>query len=56
MLAVHCPRHGRRVLLMHDDIDLVRSTPTGAVVDWTCFCGQRGSTTISRARRSDPAH
>ncbi len=51
MFAVHCPRHGRRVLLGYEDVVAVTNTADGPVVDWRCFCGERGRLS-SRPRRS----
>jgi hypothetical protein len=50
MIAPHCPRHGRRVLLGHDEITAVANTPSGVVVDWTCTCGHHGRTSFPHHR------
>ena len=48
MLAPHCPRHGRRVLLGYDEIGPVTNTADGVVVEWTCSCGHHGRTNYPR--------
>jgi hypothetical protein len=53
MFAVHCPRHGKRVLLTTDDITAVHHTNTGITVAWECFCGERGTWRVKRARQRD---
>ena len=50
MLAPHCPRHGRRVLLGHEDITSVTNVSDGVLVDWTCFCGHHGQSRFARSR------
>jgi len=48
MFSVHCPRHGRRVLLDTAFIDRIVNTTDGALVHWHCWCGARG---VLRNRR-----
>ena len=43
MFEVHCQSHGSRVLLDSSRIESVRNTPEGPVLDWRCWCGERGS-------------
>jgi hypothetical protein len=43
MFEVHCTSHGSRVLLDSSRIESVRNTPEGPVLDWRCWCGERGS-------------
>ena len=43
MFEIFCPSHGSRVLLDHSRIDALRTTPEGPVLDWRCWCGERGS-------------
>ena len=50
MLAPHCPVHGRRVLLGHDDITSVRNANDATVVEWTCSCGHRGQSRFEHRR------
>lgn len=49
MLAPHCPRHGRRVLLGHEDIVSVTNTADGIDVDWRCICGHQGRSRYGRS-------
>ncbi len=48
MLAPHCPRHGRRVLLGLDDITAVTNTADGIAIEWRCTCGHLGRTLTGR--------
>ena len=41
MYAPHCPRHGTRVLLSLDAIE-VTNTAAGIEVRWHCSCGHVG--------------
>lgn len=50
MLAPHCPRHGRRVLLGHEDITSVTNAGDTVVVDWVCFCGHHGQSRFPHHR------
>lgn len=54
MFSVHCPRHGHEVLLTEGRISGIHNTRGGVVVDWTCWCGQRGATRTGRSRPSAP--
>ena len=59
MFEVHCQAHGSRVLLDSSRIESVRNTPEGPVLDWRCWCGERGSLvrgTTARPVTSAPAH
>ncbi len=52
MFTVHCPRHGREVLLSERRVESVRSTTSGVELHWVCWCGHRGSMLTARLRRS----
>ena len=41
MFSVHCPAHGREVLLTTDQIERLEHTDLGIVVHWVCWCGER---------------
>ena len=58
MFEVHCTSHGSRVLLDSSRIESVRNTPEGPVLDWRCWCGERGSLVRGATRRAatTPAH
>jgi hypothetical protein len=43
MFEIYCPAHEARVLLDTSRIEGLRTTPDGPVVDWRCWCGERGS-------------
>lgn len=42
MLAVHCPRHGRQVLLGLGQICRIVNTDGGIEVHYRCTCGHEG--------------
>ena len=44
MFAAYCPQHGKTVLLGLSDIVAVSNTDDDIVVEWECFCGERGHT------------
>jgi hypothetical protein len=52
MFTVHCPRHGREVLLSERRIESLRNTLDGIEVGWVCWCGTRGTMLTGRLRRS----
>ena len=57
MFEVHCTAHGSRVLLDSSRIESVRNTPDGPVLDWRCWCGERGSLVRGTSPAAvDPAH
>jgi hypothetical protein len=43
MFTVHCPRHGRQVLLDDDRILGIDRDADGLRVRWICWCGHSGS-------------
>jgi len=43
MFVVHCPSHRSDVLLDNSRIRGWRTGSAGSVLDWECWCGQRGS-------------
>lgn len=49
MLAVHCPRHGCRVLLTERRIRALHNTPRGIVLEVECDCGERITLVTGRA-------
>lgn len=55
MLAVHCPRHGCRVLLSHQRIRALHNTPDGIVLQLECYDGERIVTVTGRAMSTGPA-
>lgn len=42
MMSVHCPRHGREVLLGHRQIRGVDGRGDDLTVRWVCWCGHEG--------------
>lgn len=43
MMSVHCPRHGREVLLGHRQILGIEGRGAEMTVRWVCWCGHEGS-------------
>jgi hypothetical protein len=52
MFRVHCHIHRSDVLLDWSRIEALRTTASGPVLDWHCWCGARGS--LVRGVRSVP--
>jgi hypothetical protein len=52
MFTVHCPQHGREVLLSERRIESLRNTRQGIELHWVCWCGHRGSMLTGRLRGS----
>ena len=52
MLTVHCPRHGREVLINERRILGIEPDGDHLTVSWVCWCGHRGSHRTGRPRRS----
>jgi hypothetical protein len=52
MFTVHCPQHGREVLLSERRIESLRNTRQGIKLHWVCWCGHRGSMLTGRLRGS----
>jgi len=48
MFAVHCPQHGREVLLSERHIESFRNTANGIEIRWVCWCGRHGVTRTGR--------
>ncbi|CAN5820546.1 hypothetical protein BH23ACT11_BH23ACT11_31320 [soil metagenome] len=42
MFDVHCPGHGKRILLFASDIQNIRNTQEGIYLHYRCFCGYEG--------------
>lgn len=55
MLAVHCPRHGCRVLLSSDRLRALYNTPDGIVLVLECSDGERIVVVSGRAVCAGPA-
>lgn len=55
MFAVHCPRHGTRVLLSERRIRTVHNTGNGIVVEAECYDGERVFVVTGRGAPQDPA-
>ena len=55
MFAAYCPRHGKTVLLGLSDIVAVTNTDDDIVVEWECFCGERGHTHTGRTHTGPTA-
>ncbi|HEX6567864.1 MAG TPA: hypothetical protein VF015_01830 [Acidimicrobiales bacterium] len=43
MISVHCPRHGREVLLGHHQILGIDGRGQDMTVRWICWCGHHGT-------------
>ncbi|HEY2813570.1 MAG TPA: hypothetical protein VGJ03_08920 [Acidimicrobiales bacterium] len=52
MFTVHCPHHGREVLLPERHIESLRNTIDGIEVRWVCWCGTRGTMMTGRLRNA----
>ncbi|TMM17308.1 MAG: hypothetical protein E6G01_06155 [Actinobacteria bacterium] len=48
MFSVHCPRHGKRVLLAPDGIEALVNDGGSIAVRWVCWCGARGTERFGR--------
>lgn len=48
MLSVHCPGHGRDVLIVTSRIERIDPSAAGHVVRWRCTCGTVGRTEVPR--------
>lgn len=53
MFTVHCPRHGREVLLGPRSIEAIANEAGGPVVRWRCHCGARGTHAVRPTHRAD---
>lgn len=42
MFAIHCPRHGSRVMLTLDAVDSMTRHNGCLALTYTCTCGHRG--------------
>lgn len=51
MFAVHCPRHGSRVLLDDRRILAIDNAARGVTVRWVCWCGYVGAHRTGRSHR-----
>lgn len=54
MINVHCPQHGRAVLLSLRHILGIENDDDGTTVHWVCWCGHRGSDQFSHDGESTP--
>jgi len=43
MMSIHCPRHGREVLVGHRQILGIEGQGADLTVRWECVCGHRGA-------------
>lgn len=55
MFTVHCPRHGREILLDSGRVRGLDNTTDGIVVTWECWCGHVGTTVTGRTAPARPA-
>ncbi|MGH3775558.1 MAG: hypothetical protein ACRDRR_07440 [Pseudonocardiaceae bacterium] len=55
MFAVHCPRHGTRVLLTERRIRALHNTGTGIVIEAECYDGERVFVVTGRGAPADLA-
>ncbi|MGH3978162.1 MAG: hypothetical protein ACRDRZ_04035 [Pseudonocardiaceae bacterium] len=54
MIAVHCPRHGARVLLTERRIRALHNTDDGIVMELECYDGERIVVVTGRGAPNDP--
>lgn len=52
MFEVYCPTHQSRVLLSSSCIEALHNTPDGIVLEWRCWCGDRGTRAADGSCRS----
>ena len=43
MMSIHCPRHGREVLVGHRQILGIDGRGADMTVRWVCVCGHQGT-------------
>ena len=43
MMTIHCPRHGREVLVGHRQILGIDGRGADMTVRWVCWCGHEGT-------------
>ncbi|HKY69022.1 MAG TPA: hypothetical protein VJM49_21720 [Acidimicrobiales bacterium] len=55
MFSVHCPRHGREILLDSGRIRGLDTTSDGIVLTWECWCGHVGTNLTGRPAHPAPA-
>lgn len=55
MFAVHCPRHGSRVLLSERRIRALHHTDSGLVMEAECYDGERVFVVTGRRAPATPA-
>jgi len=55
MFSVECPRHGGRVLLFPDNIEMLVNTVSAIEIHWRCTCGEAGVKTLARSGGLPPA-
>ena len=55
MFAVHCPRHGSRVLLSERRIRALHHTDNGIVIEAECYDGERVFVVTGRRAPADVA-
>ena len=53
MFAVHCPRHGTRVLLTERRIRVLHNTEAGIVIEAECYDGERVFVVTGRCATAD---
>lgn len=53
MFAVHCPRHGTRVLLTERRIRALHNTEAGIVIEAECYDGERVFVITGRGAAAD---
>lgn len=54
MFAVHCPRHGARVLLTERRIRALHNTDAGIMIEAECYDGERVFVVTGRDAAADP--
>jgi hypothetical protein len=55
MFSVECPRHGGRVLLFPDNIEMLVNTVSAIEIHWRCTCGEAGVQILARSGGRQPA-
>lgn len=51
-MSVHCPRHGREVLLGHRQILGIDGRGHDMTVRWICWCGHHGTHRVHPASQA----
>ena len=56
MMSIHCPRHGRDVLVGHGQILGIEGRGRDLTVRWVCACGHQGTHRPQQSARLSQPH